>query len=662
MNYRPYIDGLRAIAVLSVVSFHAFPTWFRGGFIGVDIFFVISGFLISTILFEGLEKGTFSFSEFYARRIRRIFPALLLVLICCFAFGWFTLLPDEYMLLGKHMAGGASFISNFIFWNEVGYFDKAAETKPLLHLWSLGIEEQFYIIWPLLLWGAYKLRLNLLTTTAVVAITSFALNLQQVKIDVVAAFYSPQTRIWELLCGSMLAWLMLYQKDALAALSNQLSYWLNKLVFRVPQQHASATLSNTLSFAGFLLIVFGIYKITKGTLFPGLWALIPVFGAILILAAGTNAWFNRVVLSNKLLVWLGLISYPLYLWHWALLSFGHILEGGELSRNIRLILVAASILLSWLTYRFIERPIRFGRHGKAKVLALLFLMIIVGYIGLNTFQRNGLAFRSELTKQAAQLNYIKGLPDDSCMNMDKGIDFFRQQKCERKASAPNGKKVILYGDSHAWTLAKPLREYFIARGDEFTEYTSGYCIPLNLKNKSERCRNINSYVFNKIEEKKPDLLILFAYYSFRSEEPEYLESIPYEELIARLSAELIQKGVKKVIILGPMPVWSSDLPKILQREFIMKRKPVPERTYVDIKASALEFDSKMKGFNYPKGVEYVSLRDFLCNESGCLVSVGKNLADELITFDYGHLTDNGATYIFENLLKEHFLANENVTK
>jgi len=311
MNYRSYIDGLRAIAVLSVLSFHAFPTWFRGGFTGVDIFFVISGFLISTIIFEGLEKGTFSFVDFYARRIRRIFPALLLVLICCFAFGWFTLLPDEYMLLGKHMAGGASFISNFLFWNEAGYFDKAAETKPLLHLWSLGIEEQFYIIWPLLLWGAYKLRLNLLTITIIVAITSFVFNLQQVKIDVVAAFYSPQTRFWELLCGSILAWLMLNKKSTFAYLENQLNHWLNKLIYRGPQQHADATLINTLSFAGFLLIIFGVYRITKGALFPGTWALIPVFGAILILAAGTNAWFNRVVLANKALVWFGLISYPL---------------------------------------------------------------------------------------------------------------------------------------------------------------------------------------------------------------------------------------------------------------------------------------------------------------------------------------------------------------
>lgn len=177
-KYRPDIDGLRAIAILSVVGFHAFPVWVKGGFVGVDIFFVISGFLISTIIFDNLERNTFSFIEFYSRRIKRIFPALLVVLIACFAFGWFTLFAEEYKQLGKHIAAGVGFVSNFVLWNESGYFDKAVETKPLLHLWSLGIEEQFYIAWPLLLWVVWKRNLNLLTTTIAVAAMSFVLNIR----------------------------------------------------------------------------------------------------------------------------------------------------------------------------------------------------------------------------------------------------------------------------------------------------------------------------------------------------------------------------------------------------------------------------------------------------------------------------------------------------
>jgi peptidoglycan/LPS O-acetylase OafA/YrhL len=215
-KYRADIDGLRAIAVLAVVIFHAFPDLVKGGFIGVDIFFVISGYLISTIIFENLDKDTFSFSEFYTRRIKRIFPALILVLVTCYIFGWFILLPEEFKRLGKHITAGAGFISNIIFWREADYFDNAADTKPLLHLWSLGIEEQFYIVWPLLLWLSWKCKLNLLKITTVIAIVSFVLNLKGIKQDAIATFYAPHTRFWELLSGSLLAWVTLYKKDAFA--------------------------------------------------------------------------------------------------------------------------------------------------------------------------------------------------------------------------------------------------------------------------------------------------------------------------------------------------------------------------------------------------------------------------------------------------------------
>ena len=177
IKYRADIDGLRALAVLGVVAFHAFPGRVRGGFIGVDVFFVISGYLISTIIFENLDNGTFSFSHFYARRIKRIFPALLLVLVACFIFGWICLLPSEYKQLGKHILGGSTFVSNFILWREFGYFDAGSDFKPLRHLWSLGVEEQFYIIWPLLSWVAYKKRFNLLVLILSEALLSFFLNI-----------------------------------------------------------------------------------------------------------------------------------------------------------------------------------------------------------------------------------------------------------------------------------------------------------------------------------------------------------------------------------------------------------------------------------------------------------------------------------------------------
>ncbi len=202
-EYRPDIDGLRAIAVILVIGYHAFPNLVKGGFIGVDIFFVISGYLISTILFTNLWNNKFSLSDFYFRRIRRIFPALIVVMGACLAFGWFALLAGEYKQLGKHIAGGAGFVSNFLLWNESGYFDNTGDTKPLLHLWSLGIEEQFYILWPILLLLASQRGVNFLVIASTVAGISFSLNL--ISQDGVAGFYSPQTRFWELLVGSALA-------------------------------------------------------------------------------------------------------------------------------------------------------------------------------------------------------------------------------------------------------------------------------------------------------------------------------------------------------------------------------------------------------------------------------------------------------------------------
>lgn len=400
-KYRPDIDGLRAVAVLSVVAFHAFPAWMKGGFIGVDVFFVISGFLITTIIFENLDKGTFSFAEFYARRIKRIFPGLLVVLIASYAFGWFALLADEYKQLGKHIAAGAGFVSNFVLWSESGYFDNAAETKPLLHLWSLGIEEQFYIVWPFALWFAWKGRFNLLTLTLAVGIVSFVLNIKGVKQDSVATFYSPQTRFWELLSGSILAWFAIYKKGAYETYRLKVDGWLAKAIYHDKVEIDGKTLSNVLSFLGMLILIYGFFGISKNLSFPGKWALLPVLGAVLVILAGPNAWINRTILSNKLAVWFGLISFPLYLWHWPLLAFARIVESQVPSEEVLVGAVALSIVLAWMTYKYFERPVRFGGYGTTKVTTLVSCMVFFGFVGYITSGRDGLKFRDVVNLNAS---------------------------------------------------------------------------------------------------------------------------------------------------------------------------------------------------------------------------------------------------------------------
>ena len=224
-TYRPDIDGLRAVAVLAVVSFRSFPAWLPGGFVGVDVFFVISGYLITGIIAGDIQRNQFSVARFYARRVLRIFPALLLVLGSCLAFGW--LLKDEYQELGKHTLAGAAFVQNLMLWSESSYFAMPAELKVLLHLWSLGIEEQFYIFWPLILLLAFHLKLRRGTVVVALGCLSFALNLYEVRRDVTADFYSPLTRAWELLVG---AWLAVKAQDPHArTLSPQLANGLSVL-------------------------------------------------------------------------------------------------------------------------------------------------------------------------------------------------------------------------------------------------------------------------------------------------------------------------------------------------------------------------------------------------------------------------------------------------
>lgn len=462
-KYRPDIDGLRAIAVLSVVTFHAFPGWIKGGFIGVDVFFVISGFLISTIIFENLDRGTFSFAKFYARRIRRIFPALLLVLVVSYGFGWFALLADEYEQLGKHVAAGAGFVSNFALWSEAGYFDNSAETKPLLHLWSLGIEEQFYIIWPLLLWFAWKKHFNLLSLTLLLAIGSFFLNMRGVQQDTTATFYFPQTRFWELLCGSLLAWAMLHKKEMFSPVKAKLVHWIG-----------SQAQSNIISLAGILLLAFGIWHIDKNFTFPGGWALVPVLGASLTILAGPTAWVNAHILSNKIAVWFGLISFPLYLWHWPLLSFARIVDGQSSSKSVRLAAILLAVILAWLTYKFIEHPLRFGSHGKGKVTVLLLFMIAIGMVGFETYHHSGLSFR------AAHANYERFSV--------AGWKHFKSDGCEnRVASHPtfcleignrHNQKIAVVGDSTGNALAPGLAQLYEQNGLGLINIGSSTCPPI----------------------------------------------------------------------------------------------------------------------------------------------------------------------------------------
>lgn len=396
-----------------------------GGFIGVDIFFVISGFLISTIIFSSLERDRFSLVEFYVRRIRRIFPALIIVMIACLSFGWFVLFADEYKQLGKHTAAGAGFIQNFMLWRESGYFDNSSDTKPLLHLWSLAVEEQFYIFWPLLLAFVWKHGWSFLKITALIALVSFAANIYlMLSGHSTAAFYFPFSRFWELMVGGVLAYVVLHRPSLIV-------------------KHKDAQ-----SILGFVLVLAGLLLLNKGRDFPGWWAFLPTLGAFFIISAGPGSWLNDKLLANKLMVWIGLISYPLYLWHWPILVFIKIIFV-EPSQFLRVVGLFSSLLLAWLTYTIVERRVK--SSGRSVVISLSSSMIVIFSLGVLLLSADGfpnrklnkplLHFESKLFDQSRQ-------SDGSCFKL-LNMKEVSEEVCLANSSKP---KVLFVGDSHAMAL------------------------------------------------------------------------------------------------------------------------------------------------------------------------------------------------------------------
>ena len=366
LRYRSDIDGLRAVAVLGVVIYHAFPKMIPGGFIGVDIFFVISGYLISGILYKGHLAENFSFGEFYARRIRRLFPALITMLVMTLAYGWLILLPDEFRQLGKHAAAGTLFIQNFVFWQESGYFDTAASLKPLLHLWSLAVEEQFYIFFPMLLILLWKKPRMLVPAMLGLLIATFILNVVMSVQNSVSDFFLTPYRAWEFLGGSLLAWWH-YDRG---------------------HEEEVPLYREALSWGGLILLALGFVMIHTGDPYPGWRAALPVVGTLLLMEGGTGnqgAWVNRKILSNPGVVWIGLISYPLYLFHWPALSFVHIVKG-ESPKPVYLIdALVVAFILTVLTYYFIEKKIRHSKSNWTLPL-LVSVFLIVGIVGASIWQ------------------------------------------------------------------------------------------------------------------------------------------------------------------------------------------------------------------------------------------------------------------------------------
>ena len=672
-KYRPDIDGLRAVAVLAVVAFHAFPRWMPGGFVGVDIFFVISGYLISTILLENLARDTFSFTTFYMRRIRRIFPALALVLAASFAFGWYSLFADEFASLGKHMAGGAGFVANILLWKEAGYFDTASELKPLLHLWSLGIEEQFDLLWPLVLWLVWRRKFNVLSVIVLLLAVSFAANLYRIGRAPTAVFYSPHTRFWELLAGSLLAWLVVNRSRVAENLRRTCDRLLARVIYREAPVNDGRTLDNVLSVAGFVLLVLSFWKITSSTPFPGAWAAVPVAGAFLVIAAGSQAWLNRVLLANRVAVFFGLISFPLYLWHWPLLAFARIIEGGTPARSVRIAAVLAAMVLATLTWRFIERPLRFGGHGKVKAIALVVTVAILGCAGYITYRMEGFPDRAaNLSHLTSQLGWggDHNLRDAVCQQRFF-TDDFRAAFCRLTPNQP-APAIMLMGDSMSWHFFPGLDKLAQQHGVGVLALNHGRCAAFlgftltppddHWEYDEHLCQRVADKALTLAQNRPAVKTVIFAHSPYYWPKPEtrFLHDPPPEhndaaytryiqDSLRRVFSALLAQG-KRIVYITNNAQFSFPPEECFARRFRSPKRPdcaqSRESWLANSNARLLAaIDGVLAEF--PQ-VRRFDLSSALCDEERCwAMQDGK-----LLYRDHAHLSNDGSDLVAEKLWPE----------
>jgi peptidoglycan/LPS O-acetylase OafA/YrhL len=648
-TYRADIDGLRALAVLSVVLFHAGVQALPGGFTGVDIFFVISGYLISGIIIRETENKHFSFASFYAHRIKRILPALILVLMASWLFGAISLLPSEYSQLGKHIKSAALFTSNFTLAKEAGYFDTLSDLKPLLHLWSLAVEEQYYLIWPVLLILADRVRIKAFWVILAVLVMSFSASLQESAARPFVAFFMPQTRFWELSIGGLLAY---------SHHSGTLKIILEEVRF--------SSLRNWFSAAGLLLIVASLTLISRESPFPGWRALFPVMGASLVIAAGPSTFINRIVLSHPLAVFIGLISYPFYLWHWPLFSFARILNPG-IGQTSLLIVALAALVLSWLTYRYVEIPVRsrrYNHHLKSTPVWLMAALVATGGIGFATYAKSGYLF----AKRPAE-------------DFKHNISLSTSKACSRKynykgnyclTSSPNVPLgVVLIGDSHANRLFWGLSERLEKDGVGLLNLSGAGCVPLydtSTRNaaKTNNCLESMNQAFD-IALAHPEIKTVFlaarwAYYS--SGQGYILDNTPSKKLFVnnRSGDEAIpelKRGLeytlsklnsagKKVVIIHSIPELGFDPAEcVVANDFFTirhQRRPcgIPRVDFVKRQSSYKAWVDDVLRL-HPEVTEF-DPAEILCKNGFCYA-----MRDAHVFYsDSHHLNTTGSRYLMQH--------------
>lgn len=662
MYYRREIDGLRALAIMPVIFFHAGFEAFSGGFVGVDVFFVISGYLITSIVLGQLEQGKFCVVNFYERRARRILPALFLVMLVSIPFAWFWLLPSGMKDFSQSLVAVSLFASNILFWRESGYFDTAAELKPLLHTWSLAVEEQFYVLFPLFLMSFWKIGKRwILVALFFVFVISFTISVWSVHANPVAAFFLLYSRAWELLAGSFAA------------------FYLSK----ANRKEFSKTYGEVGGLLGILLICYAVFAFNKTTPFPGTYALFPTLGAVLVVLYASQQTTVGKFLGNRLFVGVGLISYSAYLWHQPIFAFARQIYPAEPSRSVFIVLTILVMFLAYISWKFVETPFRSKlKFNRSKIFTLAVILSFSFILfGLYGHRENGFMSRidSGIMRNAPDMTLF----EDQVRTCWQKIESFPNISSSCVLGDIKGPVIFgLVGDSHAGSLIHVLNKEAINNGFQGRNYSFRSCPPLStakpVVNDSSAltCYEFRDDFFKNLKNRSfviPDVLIVSARWSLLMEKERFnngeggLESgspwlwdIPlsgnnYSDAMRSEIVESIQlmlNAGKKVILIYPVPEMGWNVSRVVSRYLMHNESVLEGLGSVSYSSFLQRSESAYKVLDSIKGdTNLIRIRPerILCNtyvKDRCV----SHINGETLYFDDNHLSNKGAELVLREVL------------
>jgi Predicted acyltransferases len=634
MRYRSEVDGLRALAVLPVILFHAGFQIFSGGFVGVDVFFVISGYLITTIILSEMDNKEFSIVNFYERRARRILPALFFMILVCLPFAWFWLFPRDLNEFSGSMVSVSTFISNFFFWKQSSYFDSASELKPLLHTWSLAVEEQYYLIFPVIIILFWRLGKNwLMALLTLAGIVSLVVAQWASSNTPTANYYLLPTRFWELWIGGLIAFYFNHSRNRTLVS--------RKWVCQVG------------SLIGFALIAYSIVHFDKETPFPSLYTLIPTVGAALIILFSTPETYIGRLLSMRLFVLIGLISYSAYLWHQPVFAFARHISVEEPNWIWMSVLAIVSLGLAYVSWKYVESPFRSKSTFNRKSIftySLVGLLLFIG-IGLTLpYANEAFPLTAEQQKIYDYAAYdFNGKARRRVCFLDSSTQSPESFGAECKEAKAGHAEMLLWGDSHAAALSIGLR----ALHENLIQYTANSCPPLIGKKfvSVKHCEEINNFVLKEIARLKPRIIVMDSNWHAATKYGDFIPLLKKTiELVREKSPE------SEIIVVGTVPIWTGGLPTLLLKRDITLQDNIyiSLPIYEDLKQQDQELEAAVE----ESGARFLSALDVLCVDGKCQATSSAEGSPALTAFDYGHLTAAGSIEVARRVIDASNLADK----